>query len=97
MRIHFVCRTIHDVHAATVRLPPGNAGGKVLVGIGNATVVLFFVFVLFGIGSGVAALPERFNKVVAFFVIGKLFERGSLLVGDDPDHVFVQPLFISLA
>src|SRR5271170_3942466 len=68
-----------------------------LVGICDPPVMLFFVFVLFRVGSGVAALPESFNEVVALFVVGKLFEGGPFLVGDNPDHVLVQPFLVSLA
>ena len=68
-----------------------------LVGVRDAPVVLFLVFVLFGIRRGVAALPESFNEVVAFFVVRELLEGGSFLVGDDPDYVLVQPLLVSLA
>jgi hypothetical protein len=68
-----------------------------LVGVGNALVVLFFEFVLFGIGRGIAALPEGFNEVVALFVVGELLEGGPLFVCDDVGDVFVEPLLVGLA
>jgi hypothetical protein len=68
-----------------------------LVGVGDALVVLFLIFVLFGIGRGIAALPEGFNEIVALFVVGELLEGGSLFVGDDVSDVFVQPLLVGLA
>ena len=36
--------------------------------------MFFLIFVLFGVRSGIAALPESFNKIVALFIVGKLFE-----------------------
>ncbi len=68
-----------------------------LVGVGDALVVLFLIFVLFGVRSGVAALPEGFDEVVALFVVRELLEGGALFVGDDVDDVFVQPLLVGLA
>src|SRR5208283_2331579 len=97
MRIDFVRRTVHDVHTAAIGLPARNASSKMLVGVGYAPVVLFLVFVLFRIRSGVAALPESFNEIIALFIVGKLLECGSFLVGDNPDYVLVQPLLVSLA
>jgi len=67
-----------------------------LIGIGDTPVVLFLVLVLFGVRRGIAALPERFNKVVAFLVVRILLEGGSFLVGDDPDYVLIQPLLVDL-
>ena len=89
MRIDFVRRTVHDVDATAIGLPARNAGGEMLVGIGNTPVMFFLVFVLFRVRSGIAALPESFDKVIALFIVGKLFEGGSFLVGNDPDHVLV--------
>ena len=68
-----------------------------LVGVGDALIVLFFVFVLFGVGSRIAALPEGLDELVALFVVAELFESRSLLVGNDPDDVFIQPLLILLS
>src|ERR1700719_1296044 len=96
MRFHFVSRTVHDINPAPVPLPAGNSRCKVLVSISDAPVVLFFVFVLFGIGRGVAALPEGLNKVVAFLIVRELLESRSFLVGDDPDYIFVQSLLVHL-
>src|ERR1039458_2205504 len=97
MRFHLVGRTIHDVDAAPVTLPARNSRRKRLIVIRDAAVMFFLVLVLFGVGRGVAALPEGFNKVLAFFVVRELFEGCSFLVGDDPDYVFVQPLLVRLA
>ena len=47
MRLDFVRRAEHDVDAAAVGLPARNAGGEMLVGVGDAPVVLFLEFVLY--------------------------------------------------
>ena len=87
----------NDVHASAIGLPARNASRKMFIGVGNALVMLFLIFVLFGVGSGIAALPEGLNKIIAFFVVRKLLERRPLFVGDDPDYVLFQPLFIRTA
>src|SRR6266481_2559366 len=87
----------HDVSAAAVGLPPGDASRVVFVGIRDTPVVLFFKLVLFGVRRGIAALPEGFNELVALFVVRELHEGGFLFVGDYPAHILVQPLPISLA
>src|SRR3984893_1392883 len=68
-----------------------------LVGVAYTLVVVFFVFVLFGVGGRIAALPEGFNKVIALLVVRELLESRPLFVGDDPDDVFFQPLLIRAA
>src|ERR1700722_461605 len=97
MRINLIRRTVHDVHAAAIGLPPRNTRGKMLVGISNAAVMFFLVFVLFGVRSWVAPLPECFDKVIALFVIRKLLECRALFIGNDPNHILVQPLLVTLA
>src|SRR5437763_14696742 len=97
MRINLVGGPIHDVNAAAVALPAGDAGGEVLVGVGDAAVVLFFVFVFDGVGRGIAAQPELLDEVIAFLVVGKLLEGGALFVGDDPAHALVEPVLVRLA
>jgi len=59
--------------------------------------VLFFELVLFGVGRGIAALPEGLDELVALLVVRELHEGGFLFVGDNPAHVLVQPLPICLA
>ena len=67
---------------------------KALVGIRDAAVMLFFVFVLFGIRSGVAAQPEVLDELLPLLVGLELLEGFAFFVGDDLDDVFVQPLLI---
>src|SRR6476469_4876342 len=97
MRLDFIRLAEHDVDAAAVGLPPRDAGGEMLVGVGNALVMFFLEFVLFGVRRGIAALPKRFNKVVALFVVGQLLESRSLFIGNDVRDVFVEPFLVRLA
>ena len=96
MGVDLIGLAVHDVNPAAIRSPAGHSRREMLVGIGDALVVLFFIFVFFGVRSGVAALPERFNKVVAFFVVRELFEGRAFFVGNDPDHVLFEPLLVGL-
>ncbi len=97
MRVDFVRRAVHDVNTPAVGFPARNSRSEMLIGISDAAVVFLFVFVLFRVRRGVAALPEGFNKVVAFFVVRELLKGGSFLVGNDPNYVLVQPLLVDPA
>ena len=97
MGLNLIGLSIHDVHPAAIAFPARNASGKVLVGISNTRVVLFFELVFYRIRRWIAALPEAFNELVPFFVIRKLFECCPLFIADNPAHIFIQPLFIGLA
>ena len=63
-----------------------------LVGVRDAAVVLFLVFVLDGVGRGIAAQPELFDELLALLVGVQLLEGFALFIGDDVGDVFVQPL-----
>ena len=65
-----------------------------LVGVGDAAVVLFLEFVFYGVGRGIAAQPELLDELLALFVGVQLLEGCALFVGDDVDDVFVQPLLV---
>ena len=94
MGFDFVRRPVHDVDASTVGAPSRPASREVLVGVGNAPVMLFLELVLFGVRSGIAPLPELLDKCIALFVIRQRFEGGQLFRRDDPTHVFVEPLLV---
>ena len=49
-------------------LPAGNAGSVMLVGVGDAPVMLFLEFVFDGVRGGIAAQPELFDELFALFV-----------------------------
>ena len=68
VRLDFVRRAEGDVDPAAIRLPAGDTGGVPLVGIGDAAVVLFLVLVFLGVGGRIAAQPELFDELLAFFV-----------------------------
>src|SRR5690348_18452569 len=97
MRFHLISGTVHDVNAAAVGLPAGNAGGKMLVGVGDAPVDLVLVRIVNAVGSGVAALPELLDELIALLVVAQLEKSFALLVGDDPAHVLIEPFLVGLA
>ena len=53
VRFDFVGRSVGDINAAAVGLPPGNARREMLVGVGDPAVVFFLelVFAVPGVGS----------------------------------------------
>src|SRR5262249_25368995 len=97
MRINLVRRTKLDVDHSAIGSPSRLARCEVLVGIRDAAIVLFFVFVLYRVRSRVAAKPELLNELVALLVVGELLERLALFVGDNPPHVLVLPLLVRSA
>src|SRR5581483_10186552 len=94
MRIDLIRRTIDDINAATVGHPAGLACREVLVGVLDPAIVLVLEFVVFAVRIGIAALPEGLDELVALFIIRELHEGFALVVGNDPAHVFVQPLAV---
>src|SRR5574341_1204913 len=66
-----------------------------LVGVGDALVILFAVFVDVSVGIGIAAEPELFDELFALVIGLQRLEGFALLVGDDPAHVFVEPAFVN--
>src|SRR5262249_18749708 len=94
MRIDFVRRSPNDVDAAAVGLPAGNARGKMLVGVGDAAVVLFFEIVLGQIGIAAAPQPELLDELLALFAGAQLQKRRALLGRNNVDHIFVEPLLV---
>ena len=89
-----VRRPVRDVDAAAIRLPSGDTGSVVLVGVSDAAVVLFLELVLDGIGRGIAAQPELLDELLALFVGLQPLEGLALFIGDDVDDVLVQPLLV---
>ena len=94
MRIDFVWRAPHDVDAAAIGFPARDARGVVLVGIGDAAVVLFLKGILGRIRVRIAAQPELLDKLFALFVGLQAEEGAAFFGGDDVGYVLVQPLFI---
>src|SRR5579864_9021447 len=90
----FIRRSPGYVNSTTVCFPAGNARSKMLVGICDATVMLFFKSVLWRIGIRIAPLPERLDELLALFIRLQMNERVPLLRRNDVDNVLVQPLLI---
>ena len=91
MGINIVRLAEGNVDVAAIGLPSRLAGRKMLVGIGDAPVVLFAVLVFGRIRVGVAAQPEVLDEGVALFVVAQAHEGFALFVGDDVRNFLVQP------
>ena len=65
-----------------------------LVGIGDAAVVLFFKGVFRRILVWIPALPEGFDKLLARFVRIEVEECAALFRRDNVRYVFVEPLLV---
>ena len=65
-----------------------------LVGIGDAQIMLFAELILRRIGIRIAAQPELLDELLALFFVGHVLEGLGFFVRDDPFHVLVQPLLI---
>src|SRR5579862_1210904 len=94
MRFELIWRAPDDVGTSTIRSPSRNSRGKPFVGIGNAPVMLFLELVFYCVGSWVAALPERFDKLLSLFVRRELQERGPLFVADDVGNFLFEPFLV---
>src|SRR5260370_12595180 len=92
MRFNFIGLTPHDVNAAAIGFPSGNAGSEAFVRVGNAAIVFFLKGVFGEIRIGVAPLPKLLDELFALFVGGKLEKSGSLFRLNDVNHFFVKPL-----
>jgi len=77
----FIGWAVNDIGPAAISFPAGDAGSEALIGVGDAAVVLFFEFILFGIRSWIAAQPELFDEAFAFSVVRETIERTALFVG----------------
>ena len=94
MRVDIVRLAERDIHVAAIRLPARLAGGKMLVRVSDAPVMLFAEFVLGRIRIRIAALPERFDERVALLVVAQALEGLQFLIRDDPVDILVHPLLV---
>src|SRR5947209_4005240 len=94
MRFHFVGRAPHNVHTATIGAPARNTRREVLVGVGDAAIVLFLEIVVGQIGIVAAAQPELLDELFPLFVGFQLQEGSALFRRNDVNNVFVQPLLV---
>src|SRR5262249_9691673 len=85
-----------DVDLPAIGAPTRDARRKVLVRVGDAAVVFFFVFVFDRVGRWIATQPEMLDEVVALLVGGEAVEGGQLFRRDDPPHVFVETILVDL-
>jgi len=83
-----------NIDMTAVGLPSRLACGKVLVGIGDAGIVLFAKLIVRGVRVRIASQPEVLDERIPFFVIAQVFERLQLGIRDDPVNVLVDPLLI---
>ncbi len=86
--------TVHDVNAAAIGSPAGNAGRKMLIGISDAAIMLFFHRIIDRIRIGIAPLPELLDELLAFFVRLQCEKSFALGICNDEDDILVQPLFV---
>src|SRR5579864_573918 len=83
-----------DVNPATIGFRSRHSRAEMFVCISTAAIVLFLELVLFGIGSGIAAAPEGFNKAVALGTVAEFPEGRLFFRGNDVFHVFFKPAFM---
>jgi hypothetical protein len=76
---------------AAIRLPARLARGKVFIRVSDAAVMLLAEFVFRRVWIGVAAQPELLNERVPLLIVAQVLEGFGLLVGDDPEHILIQP------
>ena len=93
MRLDFGRLSVKDVNAAAVRLPTRNTRREALIGVRDTGVMLFFEFVLDGVGTGVAAEPELFDELLALFVGLERLIGGTLFVRNNVGYIFIKPFF----
>ncbi len=97
VRLDFIGRTPEDIDVAAIGAPAGGAGSEMLVGVGDAAVVLFLGRVFGRIGFGIADVPEMLDELVALFVGGETKEGGFFFGRDDVGDVFVEPRIEGIA
>ena len=82
-----------DVVAAAVGAPalPEGLPPVILIGVVDAAIVLYLVLVLRRRGIRVALAPEGLDEAVALLHRPEIEEHVALAVGDDVEHVALQP------
>src|SRR5712691_8127581 len=95
MRFDVVGFAVFQIDAAAIGLVSGNAGSEVLVHVSDALVIRFPVFILFGIGIGIATTPEFSDELFTFF-IGSQLLPGIQFIGRDDRLNISRPIRESL-
>ncbi len=80
-----------DIHVAAIRLPARLAGGEMLVGVGDAAIMLFAKLVFRGVGIGIAAQPELLDEGFSFLIVAQVLERPPFIIADDVAHILFKP------
>jgi len=62
-----------------------------VVGVCDAPVMLFLIFVFLGIRSGVAPQPELLDELLPLIIGVEPLKSLALFVGDDVSDIFFQP------
>ena len=81
---------------SAIGFPTRLAGSVVLVGVGDAPVMLFTELVVRGVRIGIAAQPELLDERVPLFIVAQILEGVFLFVGDDPDHILIEPGLVGI-
>src|SRR5437588_11305312 len=96
MRFRLVGFAPHDIDAAAIGLPSGNAGSEMLVGVSDALLIFLAILVFVGVGIGIAPPPKLLDKALALIVGLELLEGLPLFIGDYVSDVLFQPILVSL-
>ena len=85
---------VGNVNPSSVGCPSVDSRFEMIVGVGNAPVVLFLEFVKSCARVGVAPTPELFDKIFLFLGAGKLFKNRFLLSANNVNDMFIEPFLI---
>src|SRR5215475_13987071 len=94
MGLNLIRWSVHDINAATIRHPSRHAGREVLVRVLDPAIMLVLKRIVFAVRVGITTVPERLDKLLALLFVGELHESFSLVVRNDPTHVFVEPFLV---
>src|SRR5579859_5274843 len=76
---------------AAIRLPSRFARREMLIGVGDAPVVLLAELVIRRIRIGIAPQPELLDEGIPLLVVAQALEGLGLFVGDDPGYILIEP------
>jgi hypothetical protein len=82
-----------DVYTASICHPSRLPNRVNFVHVRKTAIVLLLEFVGGSSGVRVPPPPKLLNKLLSFFIGTQIFKHGSLFIGDDVHHIFIQPFF----
>jgi len=94
MRFQFIRLAVHDIDPPAVCSPSLDPGGEILVGIGDASVMLFFKGVIRRTGIGIPPGPELLDKAFAFLLVFQVLEYASFFIRNDVDNILIKPFLV---